>query len=298
MLSSSREDSDDNMSQVMAAAAWQLDEDEEEIMDFNMPMPLRLGRANRRRSVSGVSVRSNRSTRSRASSGTAGPGDVACMTFKLMADEHAYGEEQLREIVSLQRDGSAVVNGILTPLAITCSGHPGVLPGDTIQQISDPKHGIIGDTIQQLELALCKGGEVDLLIATRPPQFDVDIFCGDNFSRALALLVTIERQHGDRIKVQSVRDRGLLRAWNEENPHCQVMPGDWITHVNGEAKSARELADDIRNYQGFEDNSIQLTIHTRPRTTEVGMSGMRLQTKSRMSRKGPGRVRVDTGDWK
>lgn len=276
--------------------------DGEGVLDFHAsgagPEPLALDRSpKRRRASTELSVQS---AKSNMSTNTARPGEVARMAFDLVPGEYVYDEGQLSKIASLQHDGSVVITGMFTPLAVTTAGHPGVLPGDTIQRVmesstqsprrwSSTKHST--NTRSQLDLALLSGGELNLQVSTRPGHFDVEVCCEGR--EKLGLLVTIERQHADRIKVQAVHDHGLLADWNRENPHCQVMPGDWITRVNGEANSAQEMAKSIRDCK-----DIQLSIETPPRMMGGVVGSIKVGGNTiRNCRQLPGRARVGTADW-
>lgn len=111
----------------------------------------------------------------------------------------------------------------------------------------------------------------------------------------LGALVTIERQHGDRLKIQAVHENGWLPEWNQQNPQCQVMPGDWITHVNGDGKNVLAMAADIRH--GGLSGSMRLTIQSRPRVMEGDIGDIQVLRDPRRHRNLSERSRVGTGDW-
>lgn len=233
---------------------------------------------------------------SSTSTGTVWAGGTAQMAFSFLPSEYVYDSTQLKNVAKLEADGDVVITGIFAPLAVTLDGYPGVLPGDTIQGVIDSTHSTSGDSRHQLQFALLHGGALNLLVATRPKRFNVDICCeGASSNKKLGILVTIERQHGDRLKIQAVHEHGLLPDWNRENPKCQVMPGDWITRVNGEAEGAQEMAAHIRN--GDWDGNIALTIQSRPRVMDSDVGDIQVRSNPRSYRKLPQRSRVGTGDW-
>jgi len=47
----------------------------------------------------------------------------------------------------------------------------------------------------------------------------------------------------DSIRIAKINDDGLIGKWNDANPQKQVLPGDWITEVNG---ATTNLADECR----------------------------------------------------
>jgi hypothetical protein len=203
----------------------------------------------------------------------------------------------LAKIARAQPDGSAVVVGISSPFSETHDGHTGVLPGDTIQQvITDGRDDARLDVLQRLSAALHRGGRVILLVATRPLNFDVDLRCDGEDWFKLGVTVTIERLHQDRIKIQAVNDVGLVPEWNRRNPLCQVMPGDWITHVNQEGKNnAQEMANRI--FDCHKDETIWLGIQTRPRVKPGAARDANVNGTQRKMTKMPQIDRAPTKDW-
>lgn len=298
---------------AMAVAAWEANDDDT-ISDVHMSMPLLLqGRPSpcpsRKRSVSwaqeessrsrgrsrGYSAYSIASTTSTGTTGTVQPNEVARMTFDLGPGEHIYDEDHFGRVASIQPDGTVVITGLFTPLAATMDGHTGVLPGDTIQQVIDSSNDLDGEIHHKLGLALLNGGGLNLLVATRPKQFEVEIACVAGCTKKLGLQAVIEREYGDRIKAQTIHEHGLLFEWNCAHPKCQVMPGDWITSVNRKANGAQAMANDIRN--PCQDHKILLTIETRPRMMHGDVGCINLGSNPKSHRKLPPRARVETDDW-
>jgi len=231
------------------------------------------------------------------STGTARPGEAVQMSFDLIPGEYVYDEGQFRRIASVQPDGSVAVTGIFVPFAVTIDGHPAILPGDTILEVVGSDYNSPGSVLRRLEWALQRGGKLTLLVATRPQNFDVDLFCEGEYWFKLGILATIERTRADCIKVQAVYEQGLMSEWNLENPKCQVVPGDWITHVNGETKTAQEMTRDIHDCSRGEN--VWLGIQTQSRRMGLAIGGVEAKNKPRKDEKQPhARERVPTVDWR
>jgi hypothetical protein len=235
---------------------------------------------------------------------TAAAGEFTQMTFSCKPGRYEFNQEQFRKIAHAQMDGSIILTGNFAPLMVTKAGHPGVLSGDTIVEVMDEA---VTDEVMvplaRLELALCQGGRLYLKVHTRPLNFDITLSCeGENWFK-LGVLVTIERQHADRIKVQTVFDQGLIPDWNRQNPNCQVVAGDWIIHVNGMDKSAQEMAKEISSCQ--EGDDMWLGLQTRPRIMDAAMHqaasyNPKAKTKTANPRNEadlPPVMRAKTADW-
>lgn len=224
-------------------------------------------------------------------------GEVSRMFFEFVK-EVEYEEEQLLRLAEKQYDGTVVVTGIIQPLALTVEGHPGVLPGDTILEVVFPgATPMISrlETWQRLSQALNTGTSVSLLVQTRPADFVVELFCRGVYWFKLGVMVTIEREHADRLKVQAVHDIGLIPEWNRRNRDCMVCPGDWITSLNGEVKTAQDLATDISNVKN--GDLLILGVEAAPRYLYRTTGSTRQKTNARLRKELPERVRANTNDW-
>lgn len=223
------------------------------------------------------------------------------LSFDLQPGEFEYSPEQMADIAMLEDDGDVIVTGILAPLASTRHGQRGICPGDTIRQVLHCDHCLAEDTRSQLEDAILLGGRLRLLVTSRPNRFAIESTwwrfkvpdeSQDTSSSALGICATIERELGDRIKVQAVHPVGLIADWNAKNPKCQVMPGDWITSVNGKSGNAQEMTAEVA--AGCKrDAALRLTIQTGVRPPH----GAETSSSRSRSRHCPQRMRVDTAEW-
>jgi hypothetical protein len=210
--------------------------------------------------------------RTHGSSSTVGPGQTAEMIFDFGPDACQYNEDQLAMLATVQPDGSAIIKSVLEPLSATIEGHVGVLPGDKIY--------VPGGTLHQLATAFGMGGRYTLLVCTRPDFFECELRCEGEHWHYFGMQATIDRQRADRLNVQAVRDYGLVPEWNRNNPLTQVVPGDSITHVNGEAKGAHDLASAIASVSP--GDVLRLCIYTRPRIAAPSQGSKLKSSKSRV----------------
>jgi len=171
-----------------------------------------------------------------------------------------------------------------------------VLPGDTIIEVLFGDYPARGpNTWRRLAEALSTGTQVSLLVETRPADFDVELKCQGAYWFKLGVMVTIEREHADRLKVQAVHDIGLIPDWNNTHRTCMVCPGDWITSVNGETKKAQDLANDISNVKNGDE--LVLSLEAAPRYLHRTSGLTRQRTNPRLKREAPEVVRAKTKDW-
>jgi len=202
------------------------------------------------------SPKNPRGSRSRAGSGSRSvAGRTLRMTFYIEPDECEITEDDLTKLVVLQADGTALVTGLIEPLAMTVQGNPGVVPGDTI--------AIPGGSLSNLRMIFMQGGRVTLLITTRPEFLDIHLLCEGDYWHYLGIQVAFDKRHADRLRIQAVHDHGLVPIWNQKNLTKNVRAGDWITHVNGVAGNAKEMAEAMRG--ASPGDTITICVKTRAR---------------------------------
>jgi hypothetical protein len=228
------------------------------------------------------------------------------MNFDIKLDDFEYDEQQIRRLIFVLDDGSLVLTGLFTPLAVTDTGRPGIFAGDCIYDVDtgvvEKCHAAIKDPdkyelLRSLKGALMIGGKFTLTVATRPEFFDIELRCDGPLWHKLGCQVTIEREHIDRIKVQAVQNVGLVPQWNVDYPDSQVMPGDWIIAVNGEGETAQDMTKAIQTT--CHGDILELCIQSRPRMMKGSINAMNLRNNPRSKQKQglPGKVMATVETW-
>jgi hypothetical protein len=125
----------------------------------------------------------------------------------------------------------------------------------------------MGDEIEYPCELVDSADKAGFLLKSRPAYFHVEVQRTGRYWSRLGVQVVIA---GDReVRVQNVRERGLIPEWNASHEASQqVRPGDRITHVNNVTANAKELNDALQNAVMGEVLSIrvvtpQATVHRR-----------------------------------
>lgn len=150
---------------------------------------------------------------------------------------------QLVEFHNPPPDGLLVVAQVEQSgsFASTAKHSPGLFAGDVIMQVNrrNGTAAALRDTVNQVAT---NGGELSLVVQSRPAAFDVYMKRDGPNWKKLGLSVAIDRADSiPRMRVRTVRNEGLIPKWNETHGSLRICTGDWITQVNGIIKSAEEM---------------------------------------------------------
>lgn len=105
----------------------------------------------------------------------------------------------------------------------------------------------------------------------RPAHFEVEVQRIGRFWSRLGVQLIVTEQ--DEVRVELVRERGLIPEWNAAHGSClQIVPGDCITHVDGVALQAKELHDALQN--PVMGGTLHLSVVTTPHQVVVHRRGV------------------------
>jgi len=127
------------------------------------------------------------------------------------------------------------------PFAYTSKNSPGLFPGDLITKANGSRGtaDTLRDIVNQITTA---GGQLDLVVQSRPAAFDVQLKREGPNHKKLGLSVAIDKADTiARMRVLQVRDEGLIPKWNETNGLLRICRDDWITQVNGVTGNAKDM---------------------------------------------------------
>lgn len=168
--------------------------------------------------------------------------------------------------------------------AVTASGEKGLLPCDVILEV-DGWSGSAQELKSRIDAALFSRAIVNILVRPRPTEFSVEVHREGRFWSCLGVQVFITERRG--VQVGVVRDKGLLPEWNASHwPTLQILPGDHITRVNGDASDAHHLYEAL-----LMGGHLHLRIATPLRKTTVEHQGADAEsTASGCSSRSPSRT--------
>lgn len=127
----------------------------------------------------------------------------------------------------------------------TAKGTPGLFPGDVIQSVNGIEDPVgIRKALSQIAT---NGGNIDILLHTRPSIFDVTLHREGSVWNRLGISVKLDQAaKPPKMIVQHVRSEGLIPAWNEAHGAFRVCRCDCITAVNGVRKSVEEMQEALQ----------------------------------------------------
>lgn len=146
------------------------------------------------------------------------------------------------------------------PFASTSRGSPGLFAGDIILKANNRKGAAttLRDIFNQVGAS---GGELDLVVQSRPAAFDACLQRVGPSAKKLGLSICIDRADNlPRMRVRVLRDEGLVPRWNEMNGTKRICVGDYITQVNGVATSADKMFKLLQG--GKEGDDLEVHIET------------------------------------
>lgn len=172
---------------------------------------------------------------------------------------------QLVETYDQRSHGILIVDHVESSgqFAFTSSGSPGLFPGDVIMQVNRQGGPAIGlrDIVNQVA---ANGGQLFIVVQSRPAAFDVMLKREGPNSKKLGLSVAIDRAEIiPRMQVRTVRNEGLIPEWNDKNGSLRICAGDFIMQVNGFTRAAEDMYAMIS--ESVHGDVLELRIETPPR---------------------------------
>lgn len=143
--------------------------------------------------------------------------------------------------VVLGDSGSLVVARVdpKAPLATTVFGEPGLACSDVILEVNG-RSGTARELWNRIDEAFLTGSSVNILLQPRAASFDVEVKRTGRSWCKLGMQVALVGH--TEVRVIMTRDSGLIPEWNATHgPSLQVLPGDRVTHVNGDSSSAKDM---------------------------------------------------------
>lgn len=187
-------------------------------------------------------------------------------TAQSLQPEDAFPQDNLRSVDLVPQAGSKLaIDCIAYPappplgtLVVTSEGN-GLHRGDVVREV-DGQSGLTAEAFQAM-IANFKniGGQVTLKVVSRPKVFDVELNRVLE-STMMGILVAVHLEMPDRIEVRKVTQQGAMAAWNELHMTSQVMPGDWVTAVGGEANESARLVEEMQ--LAWREGSVVFTVRT------------------------------------